>query len=559
MEIIWKIKEISTLFLPSLISRFLTLRPSSSVCCGDWMQPPWQCVVAAVTAALVLLTGPHAVTGHQPASSVTGETGSAAPVPPPPPSWSECTDLALASLHPPVRHSLGDAVEDGAPSTAGEPGSPGHIAQTRARLTSLAAAACGGTPQPTLVFTTVGGLGDRLKGMVTAFYVALLTHADFQVSWTAPSPIAPYFEMEPELMWGKRKSLMLKNGNTEHESATRLAIPGANTVEVVDVYRFFTDLASDFVAGLAPPANSTFTVLRTNADSWLEVVRRPSLRRAAAMYGLTDLSRRDLFVLAVQTLLRRPSHAVVEAATSDLPHPLQAAVAKNLAIGFGGGLVDTRDTDRRKFPVGSAARPPRRRGVTTLGPLHRTGLDPAPSNASLGEDHPHPVPAFIGVQIRTGGVGEAWSDSDHRHPVESARCFAGEAKKWCLEIYNGICVVFLTADSRAAARAFVDALAGTDVAIIQTSGPILHTDRGVPATSRPAADPMGCGPADPWLKTYADWAVLSQADLLLTSHSGYGQTAAWAGGVPHVRQLRKGGACEWTRLDDCADCQDKLQ
>jgi hypothetical protein len=44
---------------------------------------------------------------------------------------------------------------------------------------------------------------------------------------------------------------------------------------------------------------------------------------------------------------------------------------------------------------------------------------------------------------------------------------------------------------------------------------------------------MGRGPADPWLKTYFDWAALSQADLLLTSHSGYGQTAAWAGGVPH--------------------------
>ena len=230
------------------------------------------------------------------------------------------------------------------------------------------------------------------------------------------------------------------------------------------------------------------------------------------MYGLTDLSRRDLFVLAVQALLRRPSHAVVEAATSDLPHPIQAAVAKNLAIGFGGGLVDTRNTDRRKFPVGSAARPPHRRGVTTPVPLHRTGLDPPPSNASLGEDHPQPVPTFIGVQIRTGGVGEAWSDSDHRHPVDSARCFAGEAKKWCMEIYNGICVAFLTADSRADARAFVDALAG-----------------------------------------------ISQADLLLTSHSGYGQTAAWAGWVPHVRQLRKGGAREWTRLDDCADCQDKLQ
>ena len=91
-----------------------------------------------------------------------------------------------------------------------------------------------------------------------------------------------------------------------NEFATRLAIPGANTVEVVDIYRFFTDPANDFVARLAPPANGAVTLLRTNVPTWLEVVRRPSLRGAAALYGLTDLSRRDLFVLAVQALPAPP-------------------------------------------------------------------------------------------------------------------------------------------------------------------------------------------------------------------------------------------------------------
>ena len=95
---------------------------------------------------------------------------------------------------------------------------------------------------------------------------------------------------------------------------------------------------------------------------------------------------------------------------------------------------------------------------------------------------------------------------------------------------------------------------GTGIAVSQTSGLFLHTDRGVPATlTAPPRTLMGRGPADPWLKTYADWAALSQADVLLMSHSGYGLTAAWTGGVPHVRQLRKGGECEWTRLDDCAE------
>ena len=121
-----------------------------------------------------------------------------------------------------------------------------------------------------------------------------------------------------------------------------------------------------------------------------------------------------------------------------------------------------------------------------------------------------------------------------------------------MDVHAGACVVFLTADSRAAVDVFVGAMNGTGIGVAQTNGPILHTDRGVPASLLSNASTATIT-SDPWLKTYADWVALSQSDVLLMSHSGYGLTAAWAGGVPHVWQLREGDACEWVRLDDCAE------
>ncbi len=73
-------------------------------------------------------------------------------------------------------------------------------------------------------------------------------------------------------------------------SQTHLAIPGAAAVDAIDVFGFFNDPASDFVTGLAPPANGTVTVLRTNAPSWMDVVRHPTLRKAADLY-MADLSK----------------------------------------------------------------------------------------------------------------------------------------------------------------------------------------------------------------------------------------------------------------------------
>ena len=262
-----------------------------------------------------------------------------------------------------------------------------------------------------------------------------------------------------------------------------------------------------------------------------------------AIAGLTDLSRRDLFVLAMQAVLRRPAPAVINAAVTSLPPQMQAPVSQGMSKGFGKGGVHGKGNEGNAAP--SISKMARRHSIFNA-------MMPLKHSADHGTI-PSPVPlALVAVQIRTGGIGEAWTDSDHRHPVDSARCFADRLRGVCQDVYAGACAVFLTADSRAAAAVFVSALNGTGIAVTQIDGPILHTDRGVPASSR-SNGTSSTSSFDPWLKTYADWAALSQADVLLMSHSGYGLTAAWAGSVPHVWQLRKGeGVCEWLRLDECA-------
>lgn len=81
---------------------------------------------------------------------------------------------------------------------------------------------------------------------MTTYYVALLTHAQYRVSWTAPSPIAPYFDVDPALLWEEVEIRPPDNDNADYKpSATHLTIPGSAAVDVIDVFGYFTDPASD--------------------------------------------------------------------------------------------------------------------------------------------------------------------------------------------------------------------------------------------------------------------------------------------------------------------------
>ena len=140
-------------------------------------------------------------------------------------------------------------------------------------------------------------------------------------------------------------------------------------------------------------------------------------------------------------------------------------------------------------------------------------------------------------------MGEAWVDSGLRHPLASADCFATEAARLC---GGARCLVFLTADSDAAASRFKAALSaatGAAAAVVEHAGPVLHTDHPVPAAA------LGKPSTDPWQKTFVDWTALSQVDALLMSRSGFGWTAGWAGRVPYMCMMREDAECAWIDFD----------
>ena len=39
----------------------------------------------------------------------------------------------------------------------------------------------------------IGGFGDRVRGMVTAYYLALMTNSSFSVDWAKPYNLSDYF------------------------------------------------------------------------------------------------------------------------------------------------------------------------------------------------------------------------------------------------------------------------------------------------------------------------------------------------------------------------------
>ena len=322
-----------------------------------------------------------------------------------------------------------------------------------------------------LVFKPLGGWGDQIRGMVTVFYAAALTHRGFAATWSPLFNVDDYFETHLATY-------------SRADEAAKLEAP---VIDAAGNWTYFRDPnAIDALMSLNGSA-----VVRSNAWQWTELTRLPRLRAAAEHLGVAGLSQEALFVLAVQVMLPRPAPAVEAHVNALLGRPA------DVRIEFG-------------------RRPPRgKHGMRLL---------------------------TIGVQIRTGGIGEAWDD-DQRLPLSSAACFAAEAARLC----GGVrCLVFLTADSGAAAgrfRAALTAVAGVDAAVVEHAGPILHTAQGVP---RAAPDEPSI---DPWLKTFVDWTALSQVDALLMSRSGFGWTAGWAGRVPYLRMLREGAACVWIDFD----------
>lgn len=320
-----------------------------------------------------------------------------------------------------------------------------------------------------LIYEPVNGWGDQLRGIVTVFYVALMTCKTFKMHWTHDFKLDNYFD-------------------TAFQVASPDDVRSSNKISIVNDFEYFKREG----AVLDIAGSNTSMTLRTNAYQWVEVVRHPAFRATAELYNLAGCSMYELFVVAMRVLLPRPSARV------------RQAVNKMLLF-------------EPTSPIEYGSR------------RHR------------GPDSP-PV---IGVQIRTGGIGEGWEERrNHRHPLSNVSCFATEAERLCSA--HRTCTIYLTTDSRLASSEFKRLVASPHVRLVESQGHILHT-------SLSKTVPNGAGgsnASDVWEKTFVDWTALSQVDTMLMSRSGFGWTAAWAGPVPYVRRFVE---CAFVDIDK-SDC-----
>jgi len=145
----------------------------------------------------------------------------------------------------------------------------------------------------------------------------------------------------------------------------------------------------------------------------------------------------------------------------------------------------------------------------------------------------------VGVQIRVGGSQPKFLDSATRHTLDSAACFGPEVARQCASLRR--CTVFLTADSHAAALLFKKAYKRACAAaprrcggVVEVRGDVLHTDRtnatDVAELAPELVDRL-------WTKSVLDWWLLKQADALVISRSGFGETAGWASAARSARRL----------------------
>ena len=91
------------------------------------------------------------------------------------------------------------------------------------------------------------------------------------------------------------------------------------------------------------------------------------------------------------------------------------------------------------------------------------------------------------------------------------------------------CSVFLTTDSAEAQHAFTAGIAAHGIPVVTSAGDMSHLEHSP-------------GNASAHRKTFADWYTLTRLGRLVSSRSGFSETAAWCGNVP-AKSLVRADAC----------------
>ena len=152
-----------------------------------------------------------------------------------------------------------------------------------------------------------GGFGDRLLGMVTTFYLALMTEASLEIKWTRPYHLSDYFIV---LSCDKhRKPQESRNGIATFSA--ELPSSGETVRNAIGNWTYFTE--SLFLNDIGKSFE-----LRTNSFHWTDIVRHKDLRTRAKSLGLSNFTQAQLFKLAIDRLLGNPTNVLKDSYASVL-------------------------------------------------------------------------------------------------------------------------------------------------------------------------------------------------------------------------------------------------
>ena len=124
---------------------------------------------------------------------VHGTYGYATPILPEVNIDMQAVSRTIDNLHHCVRtHVPSASVSTPSTSITSNPETHARHVATLFRLLSRAAAQHCGVERH-LVVSSTQGMGDRFRGIVSAFYLALLTHSGISVEWVLPASIDDFF------------------------------------------------------------------------------------------------------------------------------------------------------------------------------------------------------------------------------------------------------------------------------------------------------------------------------------------------------------------------------
>lgn len=141
-----------------------------------------------------------------------------------------------------------------------------------------------------------GGLGDRFKGFVSTYILAVLLNAEFAVAWDTPSPIGNFYNSSAEVV----------------SETDLLACRNHTSWSWMNVHTDFEKLKALRVMNFADEYKSSDCVtVHTNGAVWNHFILNNHLSTVAGSYQLPQLSKREVFQLVMDIFFRQPMPGVV--------------------------------------------------------------------------------------------------------------------------------------------------------------------------------------------------------------------------------------------------------